>query len=297
MASEVTGGEVPTRGVRAGDSRLERVSPAGTDSSTPEGASRSRRAPDTTSIIGRHDAMTNTASKSVAVRRFFDGSQEYLTRSFNIRARAHLVGALLGKLSETSILDLGCGDGSISRQFLSDSNRLTLVDFSENMLQAARRETPLEYRSRTRFIHGDLTTCRFVDEFDVVLCLGVLAHVDSVEDTLRAISSFLKKGGRCILQITDADSLHAKAMELYCALRGSKSPELDYATNRTTSSMVQALAAQNGLQLLKQCRYAVPMPGMLWLSDRVLFRYEIATAKVPWLSRSGSEVLFLFAKR
>jgi 2-polyprenyl-3-methyl-5-hydroxy-6-metoxy-1,4-benzoquinol methylase len=240
--------------------------------------------------------MTNTTSKSDAVRRYFEVPQEYLARKFNIRTRTYLVRTLLGEIKDKSILDLGCGDGSISRQFLSGSNRLTLLDLSESMLQVARSQTPQEYRHRTRCINSDLTRCGFVDEFDVVLCLGVLAHVNSVAETIRAISAALRRDGLCVLQITDADSFQFRAMKVYCALRRAKSVECGYVTNQTTSDMVRTLAAQNDLKLVKQHRYCLPMPGMRWLSDDVLFRYQVATAESKWLSRSGSEAFLLFAK-
>ena len=121
--------------------------------------------------------MTNTVSKADAARRFFEVPQKYLARDFNIRARTHIVRKLLGDVRGRSILDIGCGDGSISRQFLSESNQLTLLDLSKNMLQVAQNTTPQEYLHRTRFINNDFIQCGFVDEFDVVLCLGVLAHV------------------------------------------------------------------------------------------------------------------------
>ena len=38
------------------------------------------------------------------------------------------------------------------------------------------------------------------------------------------------------------------------------------------------------------------MPGMLRLPDSFLFRFQIATLENKWLSRFGSEVLFLFSK-
>jgi 2-polyprenyl-3-methyl-5-hydroxy-6-metoxy-1,4-benzoquinol methylase len=240
--------------------------------------------------------MTNTVSKADAARRFFEVPQKYLARDFNIRARAHIVRKLLGDLRGKSILDVGCGDGSISRQFLSESNQLTLLDMSRNMLQVAQKQTPQEFVHSTRYINSDFIQCGFVDEFDVVLCLGVLAHVNSVQETIRAISTSLKKGGLCVLQITDAASCFSRVMKIYGAFRRAKPVDLGYVLNQTTASMIQTLAAQTGLQDLRQCRYSLLMPGMLRLRDSFLFRFQIATLENNWLSRFGSEVLFLLAK-
>ena len=240
--------------------------------------------------------MSNSVSKADAARRFFEVPQKYLARDFNIKARAYIVSKLLGNLRGKSILDIGCGDGSISRQFLSGSNQLTLLDLSTNMLQLAQRQTPQEHLQSTRYINNDFVKCGFVDEFDVVLCLGVLAHVNSLPETVQAISASLKRGGVCILQISDADSLFSRAMRAYGVLRRAKPVELGYVLNQTTSRMIQTLAGENGLQFLRQCRYSLLMPGMLRLPDPFLYRYQIATVESKWLSRLGTEVLFLFAK-
>ena len=237
-----------------------------------------------------------TGSKADAARRFFEVPQTYLARNFNIRARAHIVAKLLGEVRSKAILDIGCGDGSVSRQFLSESNQLTLLDLSANMLSIAQAQTPPEYLHRIRYINGDFSACALTNEFDVVLCLGVLAHVDSVSGTIRRITSALKPKGVCVLQITDAESLFSRAMRVYGAIRRAKAAELGYVTNRTTSSMLVTLAAENGLQFLNQCRYSLLLPGMLRLPDNFLYRYQIATAESKWLSGLGTEVLFHFKK-
>jgi 2-polyprenyl-3-methyl-5-hydroxy-6-metoxy-1,4-benzoquinol methylase len=243
------------------------------------------------------DGETAMVSKANQARQFFEAPQKYLERNFNIRARAYIVRKLLGDVTNKNILDIGCGDGSISRQFLSDSNRLTLLDLSTSMLEVAQSKTPQEYLHQTSYINNDFNKCGFVNEFDLVLCVGVLAHVDSVAETVQAISTSLKNGGMCLLQITDADSLFSRAMKAYGVLRRAKAVKFGYAMNRTTSSMVLELAAQNSLEFLKQSRYSLLLPGMLRLPDGFLYRYQIATVESKWFSGFGTEALSLFRKR
>ena len=57
----------------------------------------------------------------------FNNVDQYLRQKFDIRVRAEIVKELMGKLENIDIIDFGCGDGSISLQFQSLTNHITLV--------------------------------------------------------------------------------------------------------------------------------------------------------------------------
>ena len=50
------------------------------------------------------------------------------------------------------ILDIGCGDGSLSLPLLDDRSRLTLLDFSEGMLERARQNIPPGMNTRVEIV-------------------------------------------------------------------------------------------------------------------------------------------------
>jgi len=126
---------------------------------------------------------------------FFDQTDLYLRNSFGIRLRAGIVRELLGDLTGVSLLDIGCGNGSISLQFISETERLTLIDFSEKMLEKARLNTQELFRKQVSYLSEDFLSYVSPEPFDVVLCLGVLAHVASVANAVAKISSLLKPRG------------------------------------------------------------------------------------------------------
>src|SRR5438045_826962 len=95
------------------------------------------------------------APESEAVRAFFD-TDAYLAGNAAIAGRAILVQRLVGPTSNARILDLGCGDGSLSLPFLGRGNTVTLVDFSSRMLDRARRSVPHRYRDDVTYVHGDI---------------------------------------------------------------------------------------------------------------------------------------------
>jgi len=86
------------------------------------------------------DAMLD---RSTLVKRGFEQPQWYLEkRSFNIRIRAETVRQFLGDLGFENMLDIGCGNGSISVPLLTPHNRLTLLDMSTTMLSIAQSRVP-----------------------------------------------------------------------------------------------------------------------------------------------------------
>ena len=70
--------------------------------------------------------------------RFFSDPDLYLTKNHRVRLRSLIVKDLAGEIEGCRILDLGCGDGSISAQFLPAKNLVTMVDLSAGMLERAK---------------------------------------------------------------------------------------------------------------------------------------------------------------
>lgn len=87
--------------------------------------------------------ISTTTGKSSLVRAVFEKPQRYLTkRRFDIAIRAEIVQALVDGKKVRSVLDIGCGDGSLSLPLLSSKTKITLLDFSANMPAIARANIP-----------------------------------------------------------------------------------------------------------------------------------------------------------
>ena len=235
-------------------------------------------------------------SRTTVVRHFFDQTQRYLGNNGNIEIRQQVVKEMVGNIQNANILDLGCGNGSIALQFLNELNHLTLVDVSQNMLEVARAETPPGLRRNVEYVNEDLALRVVSGKYDLVICLGVLAHVDAVEATITKIADMLKADGRCILQITDADQILGKLTGLYCGLRNQLSRRYPIAMNKTGARRVRSLASQAKMKCLAERRYASPLPGMGQIPLTWRRKYQLFTLNTPWLSRHSAEVILLFAK-
>lgn len=159
------------------------------------------------------------------VKAYFNDPNNYLNDNNDIALRAIIISEILGDISNNMILDIGCGDGTLSRHFL-DKNKVTFLDFSENMLQTAKNLTDEHKLKNAAFINSNFLDFNTVEKFDVVLCIGVLAHITDIKLFLSRIKSSLKKSGKIIIQISDKDKILSKC------LRKIKNTQIPFILNK-----------------------------------------------------------------
>lgn len=245
-------------------------------------------------------ATDSTNSKEAKVRAFFNrptAYHAYLEKRFGVEVRAYLVRKLLGVVSGSTILDLGCGDGSLSLQYATQENQLTLIDLSDKMLEAARQNTPAGLVPTIQYLNLDFFEYAPDQPFDIVLCIGVLAHLPSLELAVKKLSSLLKPGGRCLIQLTDHDSWVAKINALYYSVYQTVAGNpYQYPLQCLSSSEALRVFQQQDFKVVSQRRYSLLLPGMGRLPDKFLYRYQLATVESRWLSKFGSEVIMLLVK-
>jgi demethylmenaquinone methyltransferase/2-methoxy-6-polyprenyl-1,4-benzoquinol methylase len=97
------------------------------------------------------------------------------------------------------VLDAACGTGDLAVADLkAGAGRVTGLDFSEKMLERARRKAPLEW------VQGDMLALPFADEtFDAATVGFGVRNVEDLALALRELRRVLRPGGRlAILEIT-----------------------------------------------------------------------------------------------
>jgi ubiquinone/menaquinone biosynthesis C-methylase UbiE len=228
---------------------------------------------------------------------YFDGN-EYLENSHDrIVIRSSIVKEFLGSTTHSRILDIGCGDGSLSLPLLHESNRLTLVDISEAMLRRARQRVPAQYSGNVTWINDSFAAVDDKERFDVILCVGVIAHVASVDALFTKIAAVLSPGGRLVVETTPNPFPLGKLLGPYYRLRSRLAGRAgDYAKNRLKVSELVSRAAAIGLEQLRSARYSIPLPGMSHWPQSLKLRYTRFTLENPLLSRFGSEHVLLFRR-
>lgn len=122
------------------------------------------------------------------------------------RGEDELIGAAIG--AESSILELGCGTGRITRPLLALGHQVVAVDESADMIA---RVAPLGIETICSTI-GDL---RLERRFDVVLMMSFLINVADDDERLRLLETcahHVRPGGSVLLQQEVPGHRHAPAV-------------------------------------------------------------------------------------
>jgi 2-polyprenyl-3-methyl-5-hydroxy-6-metoxy-1,4-benzoquinol methylase len=231
------------------------------------------------------------------VKLFFNKLDYLKNSSDRIIIRSNIVKKFLGNLNNVTILDIGCGDGSLSLPFLNESNHLTLVDISNNMLAKVKDKIPEQLANNIRLVNDSFEAINDKDQFDVIICVGVIAHVPAVDALFAKISAVLKSGGILIIETTPNPYPIGKLLFPYYFLRSLLLGHTSkYNKNRLKVNELMAYADNMGLECLQTIRYSFPLPGMSHWPQSLKLRYTLFTLNNPLISRFGSEHIFLFKK-
>jgi len=231
-----------------------------------------------------------TNANASTVREFFE-TDAYLTRNPIVLIRARLVAELLTDLHGARVLDLGCGDGSVSLPLRVAGNDVTLVDFSEKMLRRARDSATSASWGKAEYVNADVLDWEPEGVYEAVLCIGLLAHVSSVELLLKRAATATRPGGHCILQITDSGHPLGWLLTHYARVRQREG----YRLNELTRQKLVALAARYGLMPVGSRRYGLLLPGTGRLPSHWQARLEGWFAS-RWLSHATAELLIVFER-
>jgi ubiquinone/menaquinone biosynthesis C-methylase UbiE len=139
--------------------------------------------------------------------RYTHGHHESVLRSHTWRTAENSAGFLLSHLQHgQSVLDVGCGPGTISADFarLVAPGQVTGIDLSLEVIELARRNTDGSDVANLSFQVGDAYDLAFADaSFDVVYAHQVLQHLSDPVRALREMRRVLVPGG--LAAVRDAD--------------------------------------------------------------------------------------------
>lgn len=239
--------------------------------------------------------------RSQLVKEFFENTSLYLTYDYNLKIRKETVLSYTEGFTFKSVLDVPCGTGAMSIPLLHKAEKLTLVDVSTNMLEFARKEIPAAEKGKVELINGDFFRLQLPEEsYDLVICLGILAHVNSPAELLKKISSMVRPGGMLIIQNTDSSHFYSYLIRMYLGLKNiiSRQP---YKFNKVTSRFVEETLKENKFSLEKKFRYNQSFLGFsnLFSNEK---KYKLTRRFFGTVSENkhagwGSDHTYLFIKQ
>ena len=104
------------------------------------------------------------------------------------------------------ILEIGCGDGTISRWLSSKGFKIDALDISPDAIKLAKH-----HNSSVNYFVGDIFNFKSkIEKYDVVYSLHVMEHIKNIDDSLQEIHRILKNDGKLVIRIPNSDSFEAK---------------------------------------------------------------------------------------
>ncbi len=215
--------------------------------------------------------------------------------SFNFRKRLTLTCELAGA-SAGRLLDCAAGTGEITCALLKSGrfSHATIVDISSAMLQSAKELLSSQItNTELEFVHSDVFNFKPPDSrFDLVLCLGLIAHIGRLDVLLPHLKSMLAPGGRIILQTTLTDHLGTRIVRALTARRelARRGYRIFWFSQQDIADACHAA----GLRVVEIRRHSLGIP----FGDRLWpwANFQLETRLQNWASRQGADAIYVLAR-
>lgn len=134
---------------------------------------------------------------------------------------------LLDKPQGSFVVDLGCGNGALTKKLAERGYRTLGIDSSEDMLKIARENYP-----DLEFINGDATDFSLAEPCDAIFSNAVFHWIDCAkhDNLIKCLAAALKPGGQLVCEFGGkdcAESVHA-ALTAFFAKRGYFYTRINY---------------------------------------------------------------------
>ena len=239
--------------------------------------------------------------REAAVKSFFEKPHIYLVYDYNLRVRRETLSEFIGSEHFENVLDMPCGSGDISIPFLDQFKKLTLVDFSENMMNIALRKVPQQMKDRVSSVRGNILSISFpAKSFDLIISLGILSHINEPEKLIKMISEVIRPGGMLVIQNTDASHWYFKLINIYLGIR-KLFAKSDYKLNRISSHWIEDKLQSKDFELVEKFRYNQSFIGFSRMYSNQkkydLIRKIFGTVQLKKNQNRGCEYIYIFRKK
>jgi ubiquinone/menaquinone biosynthesis C-methylase UbiE len=212
--------------------------------------------------------------------------------NFNFQQRLKLV-CELGNASSGRLLDCAAGTGEITCALLRSGrfNHATVIDVSATMLQSAKELLASQIKNaEIEFVQSDVFNFKPSDSrFDLILCLGLIAHTGRLEILLPHLKSMLTPDGRIMLQTTLTDHPGTRIVRVLTSR--SELARRGYRLSWFSQGNISDECDHAGLLILETRRHSLGIP----FGDRLWpwANFQLETRLKNWASRHGADAIYL----
>ncbi len=165
--------------------------------------------------------------------------------------------ALLEYLPEgenAAVLDMGCGDGTLTAELAGKYRRVVGIDQSERMISAAKENHPgIEFRVM------DALDMPFENEFGAVFSNAVFHWIEDQPRLLAQIYKALKPGGRLVCEFGAHGNI-GRIWTAFCAAMASHSLRVATRFFYPANDEYSALLVNAGFSIMSVCDFDRPTP-------------------------------------
>jgi len=211
--------------------------------------------------------------------------------SFYFQKRLAIACELAGG-SAGRLLDCAAGTGEITCALLKSGrfSHASVVDISPAMLQNAEELLGSQITNTAlKFVCSDVFNFKPDSSFDLILCLGLIAHVGRLAILLPHLKSMLAPGGRIILQTTLTDHVGARIVRALTARR--ELMRRGYRISWFSQRDIADARNDAGLRIVETRRHSLGIP----FGDRFWpwANFRLETRLQKWASRHGADAIYL----
>jgi ubiquinone/menaquinone biosynthesis C-methylase UbiE len=212
--------------------------------------------------------------------------------NFNFQQRLALA-CELGAASSGKLLDCAAGTGEITCALLKAGrfNQATVVDVSATMLQSAKELLTSQIKdAEVEFVQSDVFKFKPTDShYELILCLGLIAHTGRLEILLPHLKSMLTPRGRIILQTTLTDHLGTRIVRALTSR--TEMARRGYSIFWFSQRNISDACNRAGLRILSTRRHSlgVPFGDRLW----PWANFQLEDRLKKWASRHGADAIYL----
>ena len=217
--------------------------------------------------------------------------------NFSFRQRLTLATQMTKSISG-SLLECACGTGEITAAILASERftNATIIDLSPRMLELAKQRMAVELKKpgicKLEFKSSDIfgfASQPLSKRYDLILCLGLIAHAGRLDDLLVKLKQLLTAQGCILLQTSLLDHIGTKLVRTLTRKRYYRKHgyQISYFHHQDILRAVQCAGLKN--IAMRRFTFGFPFGDRIWAT----MNYHLELRMQNWSKLHGSEAMYL----